>query len=136
MARRFSTSFLETETTVLTNLECFKSLEALKCFEQCKFVNFCPKFRSFLFIYFFFLRCSLRLELSRELSVNREGINDRLPIKMGVIFFFLFLGFCFFNLFFFFFLSDVLLNKSKWLFYIACEGDLLKLEKFENVKNH
>lgn len=57
-----------------------------------------------LFIYLFiFLRCSLRLEVSRELSVNREEINDRLPIKMGVIFFFLFLGFCFFNLFFFFF---------------------------------
>lgn len=72
----------------------------LRTMQICKFLSKISK----LFIYlFFFLRCSLRLELSRELSVNREGINDRLPIKMGVIFFFLFLGFCFFNLFIFFF---------------------------------
>lgn len=55
--------------------------------------------------FFFFF---LRLEISRESLVNREGINDRLPIKIlcyvtkweEFFFFSYFLGFAIFNLLF------------------------------------
>lgn len=87
----------------------------LRAMQICKF-----SFQNFdafkLYIFFFFLRESLcdffffflRLEISRESLVNREGINDRLPIKIlcyvtkweEFFFFSYFLGFAIFNLLF------------------------------------
>lgn len=83
----------------------------LRAMQICKF-----SFDAFkLYIFFFFARISvrfffffLRLEISRESLVNREGINDRLPIKIlcyvtkweEFFFFSYFLGFAIFNLLF------------------------------------